>query len=233
MKIQTTIKTISMLLFALSSTTNAAVLAGGYTTGSGSQLLNSNGGSGSVLFNDSAALGGNQDPSGTGATFFSVLLDGSSSWNVGETVTITGLAMALRGATANGTFTFDIRQGSGGTGASGTAGLASLGTQDATFSSNGTTSTYFVNFDTPISFVADANSTSIVVNWGSTGNIAWKSESATGAGRLRQVNYSNGNFSGTSSVRFSVAGNVSQAIPEPSTAVLAILGGLALLRRRR
>jgi hypothetical protein len=138
--------------------------------------------------------------------------------------------MALRGTTADGTFTFDIRQGAGGTGGTANvAGLNSIGTRTTTFSSAGTTSTYYTNFDTPVSFVADTNSTSLVISFASTGKIDWKSE-ASGGGRLARVNTGNGNFFGTESVRFSVAGS---AVPEPSTALLGALGALAMLRRRR
>lgn len=223
----------SVLGLTLASS-QAAVLTSDYTIGASSQLLIANGGAGATMFNDSAALGGS-DVTGTGAQFYSVLVDGSSLWSVGSTVDITGIAMALTGATANGTFTFDIRQGAGGIGTSGAGGLASIGTATANFTTTGTTSTYFVNFDTPISFVADANSTSIVINWSSTASIRWKKEPAPGAGRLSQVNYANGNFvdaapAGTDSVRFSVAGNV---IPEPSSVLLGGIGLLGLLRRRR
>ncbi len=190
---------------------SAASLTTDYTIGTGSQLLAANGGNGAILFNDSAALGGS-DVTGTGATFYSVLLNGSGHWSVGDTVSITGIAMALTGATADGTFTFDVRQGAGGTGDSGAGGLASIGTQDAVFATTGTTSTYYVNFDTPVTFVADTNSTSIVINWSSTAQIRWKKETAAGAGRLPQVNYSSGVLVGADdSVRFSVAGTVTPA----------------------
>lgn len=211
---------------------NGATLTGGYTQGASSQLLTANGGTGSTLFNDSAALGGT-DVNGTGAQFYSVLLDGSGLWSVGETVDITGIAMALINVTANGTFTFDIRQGAGGVGDSGAGGLASIGTADATFATTGTTSTYYVNFDSPVSFVADANSTSIVINWSSTASMRWKKEPTGGGGRLPQVNYSNGALvGGDDSVRFSVAGTVTP-VPEPSAALLGGFGLLALFRRRR
>jgi len=190
---------------------SAADLTAGYTIGSTSQLLTANGGGGEILLNDSAALGGS-DVDGTTSPFFSVLLDGSGQWSAGDTVSITGVAMALVGVTNTGTFTFDIRQGAGGTGTSATAGLASLGTATAEFTM-GATSTYYVNFDTPITFVADAKSTSIVINWGSTATMRWKKEAAAGAGRLPQVNYGNGNFvGGDDSVRFSVAGTVTKAL---------------------
>ena len=215
----------------LLSSAARADLMPGYTIGAGSQLLTSNGGAGLTLFNDSAATGGT-DVTGTGTSFYSVLLDGSGNWTIGDTVNVTGVALALvDAATFDGTFTFSIRQGAGGTGTSGTAGLSELGSATATYTSGGGSSAYYKNFDSPITFVADANSTSIVVNWVSTAQMRWKKEAAAGAGRLPQVNYGNGNFvGGDDSVRFSIAGSV---IPEPSTLSLAAMAGVILCLTRR
>ncbi|NNJ86753.1 MAG: PEP-CTERM sorting domain-containing protein [Akkermansiaceae bacterium] len=170
---------------------------------------------------------------GTVSPFASVLLDGTSSWSLGDTVSITGFALPLVDfPTQTGTFTFDIRQGAGGGGASFTSGLSSLGTATATFTSVATSNAaglFYTNFDTPVTFAVDANSTSIVINWSSTGNIRYK-KTTTGS-NLPQVNYSNGNFVGTDdSVKVSVAGSV---VPEPSSTALLGLGGLALVLRRR
>lgn len=227
----------ALVLPMLVPAVHGASLSPGYSIGAGSQLLTANGGTGAVLFNDSAALGG-VDVTGTGSSFYSVLLDGSGQWALGDTISITGVALALvDSATNNGTFTFDIRQGAGGTGTSGTGGLTSLGTATASYVSGNGTSTYYVNFDSSVTFVADANSTSIVVNWTSTAQMRWKKENTPGAGRLPQVNYGNGNFvdntpAGVDSVRISIAGSVTP-VPESSVALLGALGCLALLRRRR
>jgi hypothetical protein len=203
------------LTLGLSLCGHAADLTSGYTTGSGSQLLTDNGGSGTVLFADVAVLGGNDVDvaAGTLLQFASVLLNGGSSWSVGDTVSITGFAIPLvDGPTTSGTFTFDIRQGAGGGGASGTSGLASLGTATATFTTAAppnAAGVFYTNFDTPVTFVVDANSTSIVINWSSTGAIRYKKQDT---GDLPQVNYSNGNFvGGDDAVRVSVAGSVTPA----------------------
>lgn len=226
---------LSAAIILSGAAANAATLERGYLLGSEeSQLLLSNDGAGSVLFADVAAIGG-ADVNVTGGNvspFASVLLDGSASWNIGDTVSITGFAMPLvASATQGGTFTFNIRQGAGGGGPSSTSGLSSLGTADVTFTTDGGgAGVFFANFDTPVTFEADANSTSIVLNWSSTGHIRYKTQ---GSGDLPQVNYGNGNFTG-SAVRVSIAGTV---IPEPGTYALlgglAVLGFVALRRRNR
>ncbi len=124
---------------------------------------------------------------------------------------------------------FSIFEGVGGSGPSGAGGLNSLGVQTASFTT-GSTSAFYVNFDTPISFVADASSTTIGIHFTSTADLDYKVRSGVG---LQRYNVSNGNLVGGTTnpvVRFAVAGTV---VPEPSTALLGALGALALLRRRR
>ena len=216
---------------ALGTSSQAATLTSGYTVGAGSQLLSANSGTGDVLFNDGAALGGNDTSASTGASFDSVLFNGAGQWSVGETVSITGVALPLQDSGSSaGTLTFDIRQGSGGGGAAGTTGLSSLGTA-ASYSPTTGTKLYYVNFDSPVTFVADANSTSIVVNWTSTANFRYKKHGGPGGTRLSQVNFGNGNFvGGDDTVAVSIAGTV---VPEPGSLALLSVGALLIARRRR
>jgi hypothetical protein len=215
----------------ITSPATAAILATGYTPGTGSQLLATNGGAGNTLFVDSAATGGEQDLSfAAPSPAASVLLSGAGLWDVGDTVSITGVAFVLRNTTATGTITIDIRQGAGGIGASGAGGLTSLGTTTASYTATTptTTSVRYANFDTPITFVADANSTSIGINIANTGALGLKAWNGTAVGRLQRYNYSNGNLvSPNSFLNFSVAGTVA-AIPEPSTMLLGALNLIAM-----
>ncbi|MFT5905884.1 MAG: hypothetical protein ACI9E1_001489 [Cryomorphaceae bacterium] len=223
--------THTCIAFALAGGLQAATLVTGYVIGGSSQLLLANGGAGNVLFEDTAATGGGDVTDAGTAAFHSVLLTGS--WSIGDTVTITGVALPLRTNTATGSITFDIRQGLGGTGASAAGGLASLGTATASFTAGAGTSGYYVNFDTAVSFVADANSTTIGINFANDGgDMSYKINENVG---LTRYNYNNGNLVGsvsTDSMRFSVAGSV-VPVPEPSSTALLGLGGLFLILRRR
>lgn len=177
----------------------AADLASGYTPGSG--LLSPNG---ETLFVDFAAGGGTDASEADGfAPWFTVLIPGEGFWQAGDTVEITGIALQIQGWSDNGTITFEVRQGAGGTGASGAGGLSAIGTATATYSNSGTNGTMWVNFDTPVSFLADANSTSIGINISSSGRLRLKNQSNY---EVDRYNYVNGNLS--SKMKVSVAGTV-------------------------
>ncbi len=180
-----------------------ATLTPGYIMGPGSELLSTDGDTNTVLFYDTEKNGGNLDPRGP----FEVLFDASTSWNVGDSVKITGIALSLRAGTS-GTLTFEVRQGAGGTGNASVGGLASIGKATAVFPTDGGPDAYYVNFDTPISFVADAHSTSIVIRVSSTGGLefkAWPPEAY-----LPTVNTKTGDFA-SYTVRLSLAGTVTPA----------------------
>jgi hypothetical protein len=221
------------------TTLGASVFNIDYTIGSGSELLIGNGGNGSILFADSADVGGG-DPVFTGASAAaSVLLPGDGFWNIGDTVSITGLAMPIKTATDTGTITFQFRQGAGGTGVSGAGDLSAFDTRTATFTGGQGTDAYYVNFDTPVTFVVDANTTTIGINFNHEDGKALrpKSQNSDGPDFLKQYNYSNGNWGANTYYKFSVAGNVTP-VPEPGITALimgmaSVVGIVAFRRRRR
>ncbi len=217
-------KTMLLSIALVAGSASAALMTGGYTVGSG--LLSPNG---EMLFVDYAATGGADltDADGFNAAY-TVLIPGAGQWNIGDTVQITGFALQVQGVTANGTMTFNVRQGAGGIGASGAGGLASLGTATAQYDNNGANATMYVNFDAPVSFVADANSTSIGINISNTGNLRIKAQAGY---PVMRYNQSNGNIQ-ADNMRVSVAGNVI-AIPEPASLGMVAGVGTALLFIRR
>lgn len=212
----------------IASPASAAILSTGYTPGGSSQLLSANGGGGDTLFVDSVILGGESGNDFNYTVFdaTSVLLPGTGLWNIGDTVSITGVALVLRNTTSTGTITIDIRQGAGGIGASGAGALSSLGTTTASYTT-GATSVRYANFDSPITFVADANSTTIGINLSNSGSIlSPKRWNINDGFRLAQYNKVNGNLVGKF-LAFSVAGTVTE-IPEPATLLLGAMNLVAM-----
>ena len=210
----------------IAGSVSAALMSGGYTAGSGLLSPGSE-----TLFIDTAAGGGTDITETDGnAPYFSVLIPGSGLWNIGDTVEITGVALQIQGSgTDNGTLTFDILKGAGGSGASGAGGLASLGSATALYQNSGTNDTMYVNFDTAVSFVVDANSTSIGINVANETGKSLRLKAQDGF-PVTRYNASNGNISATE-MKFSVAGNV---IPEPATiGLVGLFGGAVLFIRRR
>lgn len=221
---------LSILLAAavVAGSASAALMTGGYTTGASSQLLVGNGGSGTNLFVDTAGTGGGDVSFASGtAAWLTVMIDGAGQWGIGDTVEITGVALQIQGYTDAGTMTFDIRQAAGGTGTSGAGGLSSIASATASYAKSGVNDTMYVNFDTPVSFVADANSTKIGINIANSARLRVKTQANF---PVAMYNYSNGNL-GANKMKFSVAGNV---IPEPaSIGLIASVGGAILFIRRR
>ncbi|MDF7825371.1 sulfatase-like hydrolase/transferase [Pontiellaceae bacterium B12227] len=193
-------KTIIFSVFTLvAASASAAVMTSGYTVGSG--LLSPNG---ETLFVDAAAAGGSDANDNDGYNDnFTVLIDGAGHWLVGDTVEITGFAVTVHNASANGTMTFDILQGVGGAGDTGAGGLVSLGSATASYGYSGSTETVYVNFDTPVSFVADTNSTKIGINISNSAQLRLKYKSTF---PVTRYNKTTGNANQAMNV--SVAGKV-------------------------
>ncbi len=197
---------------------SAAVMTGGYTLGTNSQLHADNGGAGSTLFVDYAFTGGSVDATAASGVSdaFTVLIDGAGKWRNGDTVEITGFALAIHSATEGGTMTFTILEGAGGTGTSGAGGLATIGTATASYAKTGVTDTMYANFDVPVVFVVDTNTFKIGVNIANTANLRIKADPSYPVPRY---NKTAGNL--IDGMRVSLAGHVTPvAVPTNSVPVI-------------
>lgn len=143
----------------LSPEMSAATWASGYTVGS--TLLQPNG---ETLFLDAAVGGGGDlrfDGGNAGAHIWEIQSGGS--WAIGDTVDITGLALPIwsnntnaTNTTLDGTFTISFRS-LGINNDYDTSDSTVFGTAQATYASQGTgVDLFYVNFDTPITWVADS-----------------------------------------------------------------------------
>ena len=119
---------------------------------------------------------------------------------------ITGLAIPILDGTytQSSTLTFTILQAAGGAGTSGAGGLTALGTATASLDISTGTSTYYVNFHTPVRFVADANSASIGIHVASSAPLWIKAQSNF---EVTKYNRTSGDFAGAKG-KLSVAGTV-------------------------
>ena len=236
----TTLTACAVLIFSVPHLL-AATFASGYTKGASSQLLTSNGGSGSVVFQDHATTGGDDIRFDGGNLSFGWLVDGSGSWSGGDTVSITGLALPIwansletdaTNNTQNGTFTFSFYSAGAdntwdGTNALGTSDDSLLGTIDVTFASANTgVDEFYVNFDSALNWTAD--SSQIFFTFQNTGAVRLKTGPPVDA-VVPQFNEATGAAVASSGV--SLAGTVT--VPEPSVALLGAGACLLMLSRRR
>jgi autotransporter-associated beta strand protein len=131
----------------------AADLTTGYTIGSG--LLAP---SGQTLFVDNAAVGGGDSDNPNWVA------EVKNLWQPGDLVSLTGIAFAMPGGsnTASGTMTFTFYDLGGDDTFGGAANETNHGSASATLNWPGTAGAYYVNFDSPLTFLA--GSTGIAVH---------------------------------------------------------------------
>ncbi|MFK7910750.1 MAG: sulfatase-like hydrolase/transferase [Akkermansiaceae bacterium] len=132
-----------------------------------------------TLFSDRAGVGGNDSSTyATGAVPFALQYAGL--WNVGASVTLTGMALPLRSPTDAGTLTFDFYDPGFDESFSGTGSEILLGSTTGTLQASlGGADAYYVNFVTPVSFTSLG--TSVVVHVNSNASIRFKVTTETGA----------------------------------------------------
>jgi hypothetical protein len=198
---------------------------------------------------DQAGLGtfdlrANDTASNTGAYAWIAVWD--SLWNVGEIVSITGIALPLRSPgdgtdtsnnTSDGTFTFTFYELSGGAEPNGWDGTNNgevvLATATADFDADGSAAAIipYVTFDSPINF--NATSTGIAIHVDSTGSIRTRWDDVRdGVDSLHESRATGDLANGdTRGHQWTIAGTVE--IPEPASMALIGIGSLAVLARRR
>ncbi|MDQ8190633.1 hypothetical protein QEH58_10005 [Roseibacillus persicicus] len=223
---------LSLLLFGLAAgSVHSATWVKGYTAGS-SDLTPA----GETLFMDFASTGGNDlrfdngDASGHIWEIQSV-----GNWTIGDTVEITGLALPFwsnntntSNNTQDGTITVSFR--SLGVNADyDTGDSVEFGTVATTFASEGDgVDEYFVLFDTPVTWVADSTGFGLSV----VSDAALRLKTGPTATGAEAEDAGNGNTRTGYNMSLSIAGKVTP-IPEPSAALLGVLGVMSFLVRRR
>jgi len=228
--------TAGLAIAGLSMSASAATFTDGYTIGS--NLL------GDTIVDGATASGlGTSDlranDTGNGAGAYDWVATWEGLWNVGDEVSITGLALHLRSPntgtsnnTSNGTFTFTFYElTAGGSGWDGTDnGETVLDTVDINFTIAGSGSGLvpYATFDTPLNFTA--TSTGIAIHMDSTGSIRTRwDDGADGVDGISE-SLATGN-NGPQGHQWTIAGTV---VPAPAAlpAGLALLGFVAARRRR-
>lgn len=220
---------------------HAATLDEGYSIGSnllGPTLVDNANASGLGTFD----LRANDSATATGAYAWVAVYD--NLWNIGEQVSLTGIALPLRSPgggtdtsnnTSDGTFTFTFYELTAGDTSDwdGTNnGEAPLGTATATFDADGTAAAIiaYTSFDTSLDFTA--TSTGIAIHVDSTGSIRTRWDDVRDAADSLHESRATGAPAngGTRGHQWTLAGTV---VPEPSSLAIIALGGLACMRRRR
>ncbi|MGN6552871.1 MAG: hypothetical protein ACTHLW_04025 [Verrucomicrobiota bacterium] len=193
MKTTTTSLSIIALLALLCCTpkTVAASWTAGYVTTSDPNPL-TNGTDSVLLINSAITGGGDSTLSLVGEPGFSVQM--TNLWTVGQTVTLTGIAMVQRPQTTNGTFTIDFYDLDGGANANAFDGFANetkVGSAQVVLTTDIiTVGLYYATFDTPITFTAA--STGVAIHWNNSAAIRCKIREAGSAPGVVRVNNNTG-----------------------------------------
>ena len=233
----------TLVVFLLGTSTTQAAFMPGYTTGAGSQLLESNnlGAGGEVLFVDGASSGSSDFRADGGQIGWVSELSGV--WAVGDEVSLTGLAIPIwanstpddaTNNTQNDTWVITWYQLDGGANPNqydGTnGGEAPFTTNEVVFNSANTgVGAYYVVFDSPVTFTATSTGIGFNIKSKNGGSLRFKAGSSQTTTRR---NGSNGNAL-SPSWSTSLAGTVTPAIPEPTSMVLFSIASLWTMGRRR
>jgi hypothetical protein len=183
---------------ATSPVLHAATFSPGYVIGSGTLSPN-----GETLFVDNANIGGGDSDQAAGAAPGWVAQI-KGLWQPYSTVSLTGFAFPSPPAsTQSGTITLTFYDLGAGNNYPGLANATVLGTATAEFVVNATATSYFVNFDTPVTFTA--GSTGVAVAIQNTGSLRVKINTAGTAPGVVRVNRTTGAAIGGTNPNFRIS----------------------------
>ena len=213
---------IILLAFSVPPAVDAASFVKGHTGGTGSELLDDNGGGGADLFVDASATGGDDIRADNGQINRAFLVE--NVWNVGAAVELSGMAIPIwansdstdnTNNTQNGTLTVDFYDLGADGAFSGIGAETLINSVPVSFTlANSGVDSFHVNFDTPIAFTSSGTGVAMVLTHSAAVRLK---EGPAGSG-VTQVNRDSGAPLGSGNLfSMTLAGSAVGGSPPPTS----------------